>query len=297
MKPRKVTPAFLRPLLPRRAAVSHKGDYGRLLIAAGSRGMTGAAVLAARAALRAGAGLVTAACPEGERALVARSVPEAMTYGAAQKGAGFAQKAAAQLRKLAAAKKMDVALIGPGLSMDGETPRFVCDFLEGLEVPVVIDADALNAIAKRGRFPRTGGPVIILPHPGEASRLLGGPVKDRLKAVKSLAARCRGVAVLKGAATLVSDGKTVLENMTGGPELAKGGSGDVLAGLCAGLYAQAGLARGFSLKTALETAALAAHLHGLCGELAAKKFTERGVLASDLIDGLPAAFREAGAKR
>ena len=297
MKVRKITKALLRPLLPRRAAGSHKGDYGRLLVVAGSRGMTGAAVLAARAALRAGAGLVTVACPEGERALVARSLPEAITCGAAQKGAGFSLKAVRPLRKLIAAKKIDAVLIGPGLSMDGETPLFVIDFLNGLKDPVIIDADALNAISNWGRFPKIGGPVIILPHPGEAARLLGAPGKVRAKAVISLAALCRGVAVLKGNGTLVSDGESVFENPTGGPELAKGGSGDALAGLCAGLFVQAGLARGFTKKTALETAALAVYLHGVCGELAAKEFTERGVLASDLIDRLPAAFRKAGAKR
>lgn len=296
MRTRAITASMLRPLLPPRRKNSHKGDYGRLLIVAGSRGMTGAAVLAARAALKAGAGLVTVACPETERRLVAAALPEAMTFGAPCRDGAFSLKAASAIAAFAAGKKFDLLLAGPGLSTAGETAAFTIKLLKLLELPAVLDADALNAVALAGAFPRAEKPRLITPHPGEAARLLGSRIKDRSAAAAALARLCGGAAVLKGAGSLVSDGDSVLRNTTGGPELAKGGSGDVLAGFCAGLWAQAGLRAAFTLKTAFESAALAAYLHGLCGELAAKKFTERGVLASGLIDELPAALRRAGVK-
>lgn len=294
---RKLDRKFTARLLPARAASSHKGDYGRVLIAAGSRGMTGAAVLAARAALKSGAGLVTVACPESERAVIARSVPEAMTFGAAGLKGSFSPRAAAQVKALAVRKKADVLLIGPGLGNSPSARAFALKLLRGLRIPAVIDADALNAVApaRRSAFPKA--PFIITPHPGEASRLLGRKISDRRLAAEELARVSGGVAVLKGRGTIICGEGVCLLNSTGGPELAKGGSGDVLAGLCAGLYGQAGAARGFSPRTALESAALAAHLHGLCGSLAAKKFTERCVLAGELLDFLPAAIRRAGGKR
>ena len=287
---------MLRPLLPPRRKDSHKGDYGRLLIVAGSRGMTGAAVLAARAALKAGAGLVTVACPETERRLVAAALPEAMTFGAPPKNGAFSLKAAAAIAAFARGKKFDLLLIGPGLSTAGETPAFVLKLIGLLELPAVLDADALNAAALRGGLPRAAQPRIITPHPGEAGRLLGREIKDRPAAAAALARLCGGAAVLKGAGTIISDGVSALLNTTGGPELAKGGSGDVLAGLCAGFWAQAGLRTSFTLKTAFESAALAVFLHGRCGELAAKRSTERGVLASELIEELPVALRGLGVK-
>lgn len=296
MKPRNITPALLRPLMAARGKNTHKKNYGHILVVAGSRGMTGAAVLCARAALKAGAGLVTVACPETERELVALALPEAMTFGAASAGGSFAPRAAVELAALNKAKKFDLVLVGPGLSMAAGTRAFVLKLLKTLPLPAVIDADALNAVAKAGAFPALAPYPVITPHPGEAARLLGAPVKDRPAAVLDLAALCGGVAVLKGAGTLVSDGTSILRNTTGGPALAKGGSGDVLAGLCAAFYAQAGLALGFTAAAALHSAALSVYLHGLCGDLAAKKFTERGVLASELIAELPAALRRLGAR-
>ncbi len=292
MKTRPMNKALLKPLLPRRAAASHKGDYGRVLIAAGSRGMTGAAVLAARAALKAGAGLVTVACPESERAIIARSVPEAMTCGAPCAGGSFTAGAAAAVAAFARRKNIDVLLVGPGLGDRPGARAFALKLLAALDLPAVADADALNALAAGPRpFKLKCSPAIFTPHPGEAARLLGKKITDRPAAAAELSRLTGGVAVLKGAGTLVCLGDTILKNGTGGPALAKGGSGDVLAGLCAGFYAQLGLARGFKPSTALESAALAVHLHGLCGDLAAAELTERCVLAGELTDFLPAAIR------
>lgn len=294
MKTKTITPGFLKPLLPARRKDSHKGDYGRVLIVAGSRGLTGAAVLAARAALKAGAGLVTVACPESERKIIACALPEAMTFGTASSGGAFSLKAAAQVAAFARRKKIDVLLIGPGLGSSPAARAFAVKLFKTLAIPAVADADALNALADFGfrSFKFATGPLILTPHPGEAERLLGRKIKDRPSAALDLATLSGGVAVLKGAGTLVCCGKTILKNPTGGPALAKGGSGDVLAGLCAGFFAQAGLSRGFTSGTALESAALAVYLHGLCGDLAAKKVTERCVLAGELLDFLPAAFRK-----
>ena len=293
---KKIDKAYVKPLLPARRRSSHKGDYGRVLVVAGSRGMTGAAVLAARAALKAGAGLVTVACPESERKFVACPLPEAMTFGAPCSGGAFSPAAASKVLAFAEKKDIGVVLVGPGL---GDTPAaraFAVKLVRSLKAPAVIDADALNALAAAGfkkfKFPRV--PFILTPHPGEAARLLGHNISDREAAAAELAKISGGTAVLKGAGTLVCGGKIILKNTTGGPELAKGGSGDVLAGLCAGLFAQLGRARGFTPETALKSAALAVHLHGLCGGLAAKKYTERGVLAGELLDFLPAAVRRSG---
>ncbi|MDP2865767.1 MAG: NAD(P)H-hydrate dehydratase [Elusimicrobiota bacterium] len=293
MKISTLTPRFLKPLLPVRRKDSHKGNYGRVLVVAGSRGMAGAAILAARAALKSGAGLVTVACPESERKAIACALPEAMTFGADCCGGAFTLKAAAQVAAFARLKRIDVLLIGPGLGSSRGARAFAVRLLKTLEIPAVADADALNALSGVGlrSIKFAASPLILTPHPGEAERLLGGKIKDRPSAAAELAARSGGTAVLKGTGTLVCAGKTILKNPTGGPALAKGGSGDVLAGLCAGFFAQAGLRRGFTTAAALESAALAVYLHGLSGDLAAKKFTERCVLAGELLDFLPAAIR------
>ncbi|OGS42813.1 MAG: NAD(P)H-hydrate dehydratase [Elusimicrobia bacterium RIFOXYB2_FULL_62_6] len=293
MKIKKITAGYLQPLLLPRKKNSHKGDYGRVLIVAGSRGVTGAAVLSARAALKAGAGLVTVACPDSEQPVIAAGVPEATTLPLPSKDGGFALRAAAALTAFREGIKFDLLLIGPGLSVKGEVPAFVAAVLRKPGLPAVIDADALNALALRGNldFLKKSPPKIFTPHSGEAARLLRAVKAGRLATVEKLAALTGGTCVLKGPGTLVSDGRTCLVNPTGGPALAKGGSGDVLAGLIAGLWAQKGRAEGFSAANALECAALGVYLHGLCGDLAAEKLTSRCVLAGELLKFLPAAFR------
>jgi len=281
----------LEAQLPPRPRNAHKGDFGRVLVVAGARGMAGAAILSARAALKAGAGLVTVACPESERKIIACALPEAMTFGAACSGGTFTAGAAAQVAAFARAKKIDVLLVGPGLGASKGARAFALKLLAALDLPAVVDADALNALAAGPRpFKLKAAPAIFTPHPGEAERLLGKKVADRPAAAAALARLLGGTAVLKGPGTLICEGKTILKNISGGPALAKGGTGDVLAGLTAGFYAQNGLARGVIPETALGSAALAVFLHGLCGELAAKKYTERCVLAGELLDFLPEAL-------
>jgi NAD(P)H-hydrate epimerase len=291
MKVKSLTRSYLQAQLPARPKLSHKGDFGRVLVAAGSRGMAGAAILAARAALKAGAGLVTVACPGNVQKTIACALPEAMTFGACT-GDTFTAGAAARVAAFARAKKIDVLLIGPGLGASKGARAFALKLLAALDFPAVADADALNALAAGPRpFRIKSAPAIFTPHPGEAERLLGKKVTDRPAAAAALARLLGGTAVLKGPGTLVCGGKNVLKNISGGPALAKGGSGDVLAGLIAGLYAQKGLAGGFTGGTAAGSAALAVFLHGLCGDLAAKKLTSRCVLAGELLDFLPQAIR------
>lgn len=276
--------------LPPRPRHAHKGDFGRILVVAGSRGMAGAAILSARAALKAGAGLVTVACPAAIEKTLACALPEAMTFAACA-GAAFTPAAAARVAAFARDKKIEVMLIGPGLGASAGARSFALRLLASLDIPAVVDADALNALAAGPRPLKFKNKFsIITPHPGEAARLLGKKVADRPAAAAALAALAGGTAVLKGPGTLVCGGGKLYKNSSGGPELAKGGSGDVLAGLTAGFYAQNGLARGFNPETAAGSAALAVFLHGRCGELAAKKYTARCVLAGELLDFLPAAL-------
>ncbi|OGS06521.1 MAG: NAD(P)H-hydrate dehydratase [Elusimicrobia bacterium RIFOXYA12_FULL_51_18] len=307
MKAINITAKYLRPLLPLRVKDSHKGDYGKVLIIAGSRGMTGAAVLAARAALKAGAGLVSVAVPDSEQPIIARAVPEAMTVPLPSKDGAAALKAVRTVLAFEEEKKYDVCLIGPGLSLKGETPEFVRTLLKKIHIPAVVDADALNALSLDGNFDslKDGPSKIFTPHAGEAVRFFprgtARPLSGshavaneagRKALLEKLHARLGGICILKGLGTLITDGRRLLRNTSGGPALAKGGSGDVLAGLITGLWAQAGRLKGFTPATALESAALGVYLHGLCGDLAAKSLTSRCVLAGELVDFLPAAFRK-----
>ncbi len=301
-----ITAEYLRPLLQPRAKNSHKGDYGKVLVIAGSRGMTGAAILAARAALKSGAGLVTVSCPDSEQPVIACAVPEAMTLPLPSEEGAVSLKAAGMIRAFQKDKKYDVCLIGPGLSLKGETQAFVRAVLKNIDIPAVVDADALTALSSVGvREVLKAGPArIFTPHAGEAGRFFktgasdGQPrsltekVRDRRETLKELHRLLGGVCLLKGPGTLITDGRKLLRNTTGGPALAKGGSGDVLAGLITGLWAQAGRSNGFTASTALQSAALGVYLHGSCGDLAAESLTSRCVLAGELLEFLPSAFRK-----
>ena len=262
---------------PRPGALDHKGRRGHVLVVAGSPGKRGAGRLAARAALRAGAGLVTLAGPGPDELDAPDPV---MTAWCDDAGA---------LRALAAGK--DAVVIGPGM-VRGADGLALIDAALGLAVPVVLDADALNQLAQgRGaaglaRVAAAPAPVVLTPHPGEAARLLDTTVaeveRDRLAAVRRLAAASRAVVVLKGARTVICDGTLaddfVAVNPTGGPSLATGGTGDVLAGALAALLAQ-GL-------PALDAARVAVWCHGEAGTRAAARHGVRGVTADDVVTSL-----------
>jgi len=291
-------PSDLR--LPSRPAGAHKGRFGHVLIVAGSRGMTGAAVLCARAALRAGCGLATVAVPESQQPAVAAQLVEAMTFALPETEAGTLRaEAAGRLQALNKERDFRVLAMGPGLGSHPEVARAVVGILGTLVMPAVLDADALNQLALQPTeelsrlLSRRGAPCVLTPHPGEMARLSRRSIAeieaDREAACSRLARELGAVCLLKGPRTVISDGKTSRVNSTGNAGLAKGGTGDVLTGVIAGLWSQF-LAddpgdNGFS------AAALGARLHGLAADIAARDKTTRALVASDVIEALPAAFR------
>lgn len=284
-----LTRAAASSLLPARPDFGHKGTFGHVLVVAGSEGKTGAAALAARAALRGGAGLVTLACPASLNDILEPLLLEAMTAPLPDTPErGLAARAEDALLRLAHARS--VVALGPGLGTSTETVSLVRSFVCRCERPLILDADGLNALGAEPELLRDrGAPAVLTPHPGEAARLLGISAvevnSDRIGHARALAARADAVVVLKGAPTVTAepDG-TVTVNTTGGPALAVGGTGDVLTGLIAALVAQ-GL-------SAARAGALGAFVHGCGGDRIAARQGSAGLLASDLADELPAAQRE-----
>ncbi|MCK5358367.1 MAG: hypothetical protein KAJ48_08225, partial [Elusimicrobiales bacterium] len=181
-------------------------------------------------------------------------------------------------------------LIGPGLSVLKEAPLFAAEVIKKLQIPMIIDADALNALALKP-LSASSLPRIMTPHLGEMKRLVKTGSSDRKSLALKLFNKTGAIIIMKGNKTLIKAKDDFYENTTGGPSLSKGGSGDVLAGLIAGLWAQAGKRDGYNDKTAFESSILGVYLHGLCGDLASKKLTERCVLAGELLDYLPNAYR------
>lgn len=277
------------PRLPRRAIDGHKGTFGTVQVVAGSRGMAGAAVLTGRAALRGGAGLVRVACPAVVLDVVAAAYPCYTTVGIRQHSDGsFSEGSADELVELA--RRADAVAVGPGLGIGPGVADFVRAVVAGLpEIPVVLDADGLNAVAPfADGFPGRAEPLILTPHPGEFARLLGtsvsAVVEGRAALAVEFAARAGIVLLLKGSNTLVTDGRRAYRNTTGNPGMATGGSGDVLTGVVAALVGQ-GL-------PAFDAAALGAWVHGRAGDLAALRLGQTSLTATDILDHLPAAFRE-----
>ncbi|NLN06890.1 MAG: NAD(P)H-hydrate dehydratase [Firmicutes bacterium] len=282
-----LTPAVVRPLLVDRPADSHKGTFGSVLLVAGSAGMSGAAVLAARAALRGGCGLLYAAVPACIRTVLAAQVPEAITVALPEAAEGSLLPESAALLQERWATCHAVA-VGPGWTQATELQSLLNDIITECPLPLVIDADGLNLLAGMpDALARRTAPVVLTPHPGEAARLLGVKTKDiqadRFGSARRLARRFHATVVLKGAHTVVAepDG-TIAVNTTGNSGLATAGSGDVLTGLLAALLAQ-------GLDTA-SAARLAVFLHGLAGDLAAAEVGERSLLAGDVVNYLSQAY-------
>ncbi|HSE05428.1 MAG TPA: NAD(P)H-hydrate dehydratase [Methylomirabilota bacterium] len=280
--------ADVRPAFPPREADAHKGRFGHLLVVAGSLGKTGAAMLAGRAALRAGAGLCTVAAPESEQPIIAAHAPEYMTEALPETAArSLSLKARDRLLELA--RRMDAVALGPGLSLDPEAQELARTLIRDIERPMVVDADALSALAGHLDLLRgAAGPRALTPHPGEMARMLGLAVAavqaDRLEITRRVSRDHAVALALKGAGTVVGgpDGHVAI-NPTGNPGMAKGGSGDVLTGIVGAL-----LARGVEATAALRAGC---YVHGLAGDLAAARTGEIAMIASDIIEALPAALR------
>ena len=271
---------LLRLLLPPRRRDTHKGDYGRVLLLCGSEGLTGAARLAAKAALRTGSGLVYLGVPEKIYPIVAAFAGSEIVFPLPCDGAGRLSMAAlpAIEKRLAG---MDAVLLGPGLGRSEELTELVTAILKCCTSPLVLDADGINAVAGHIDVLRESAcPLVLTPHDGEFIRLGGDPrADDRTAEAMDMAARTQSVVLLKGCRTIITDGENVYRNFTGNPGMATGGSGDVLGGILVSLLGQHIMP--------LEAAAAAAYLHGAAGDLAAAERGEYGLLPEDMIEALP----------
>jgi NAD(P)H-hydrate epimerase len=280
----------IEPLFAPRKPDAHKGDFGHVLIIGGSLGKAGAAAMAGMAALRVGAGLSTVATPKSVLPIVGGFAPEIMTEHLAETDAGTISGRALdydRLEELAAGK--DVVAIGPGISRNSETVEFVRRAVDILNLPLVIDADGLNAF--EGCATKLDGsqrPLVLTPHPGEMARLTGlstGEIqRDRVDVARKFAKEHSATVVLKGHRTIIAEPEgAVWINMTGNPGMATGGTGDVLTGMIAGLIAQ--------YPSAVEAAVAAAvYLHGLAGDVARNVVGEQALVATDLLSMMPMAL-------
>lgn len=286
-----VTPDIVQPYFGVRDRDTHKGQYGHVLVIGGSRGKLGAALLAAKAALRAGAGAATLAVPESLLDAAAAKFPEVMVEPLPDTGGGGIAEGAL-VRALDLVKGKTAVAIGPGLGLHPETRAFVSSFVRQCPATMVVDADALNALARAdldaSPLDARNADVVLTPHPGEMARLMSTSVEDvqgrRLEVAAALAKKHHAVVSLKGHRTVCAmpDGYLYI-NSTGNPGMATAGTGDVLAGVIAGLAANS---RAVSVPAAAFTGV---YWHGLAGDLAAEHLSEAALTAGDILDHLPAA--------
>jgi len=278
-----IAPEEFEDAMSMRRVDSNKGDFGKVLIVGGSIGKSGAAAMTGWSALRSGAGLVTVATPGNVLSIVAASMPELMTAVLPEANEGISNLLEGK----------SVLAIGPGLGMEPATQNLVRSFVNASRVPTVVDADGLNAYAEnpadlRGDDVR---PVIITPHPGEMSRLSGKAIEsitaNRIAVARDFSTANNVYVVLKGFRTVVAapDGSVHI-NATGNPGMATGGTGDILSGMIAGIIGQP------HLGSLVHRICLAVYLHGLAGDLAAEKLGEESLVATDILQFLPAAFEK-----
>ena len=274
----------MRKIFKRRKPNTHKGDYGHVLIVAGSTGLTGAAYLTSEAALLMGSGLVTCAIPKSLNEIMEKKLTEVMTLPAEDRGKGyFLLSAFPRIKKFS--EKTDAVAIGPGISQKNETKKLVKKLIQNLDVPIILDADGINCIADEPHIlKKAKKPLVITPHPGEMSRLIRERVdyiqKNRKKVAGEISKKYGITVVLKGMDTVIAsrDGRIAV-NKTGNPGMASGGVGDVLTGMIASLVGQ-GL-------TPFDAAKYGVYLHGVAGDIAAKKKGEISLRAQDVLDNIP----------
>lgn len=288
------------PPLPQRPVDGHKGTFGRVVIVGGSRGMSGAVSLAGWGALRSGAGLLFLAVPETIQSIVAGVEPSALTRGLSNDADGRIANTD-QTKTAIADLSADASAmaIGPGLGTSGELTQLVVELYRSATVPLVVDADALNALSTLKISPKklperehSQSQRILTPHLGEFARLTGESIssitKHREKLAMQFAAENNVVLILKGHRSVVTDGVNIAINTTGNNGMATGGSGDVLTGIVTALLAQK--------MSSFDAAHLGVHLHGLAGDFAAAEQTQPGMIASDLPRYLPNAWKHLGAQ-
>jgi len=277
------------PRLPPRPIDGHKGTFGRVLVVAGSMGMTGAAALVGRAALRAGAGLVRVATARSVLPIVASSEPSYTTLPLAQDPAGrISAKAINAI--LNAAEDNDVVAIGPGVGQSAGLRSVVEALIQRDGLRIVIDGDGLNNLSHLTGWPKQRkADMVLTPHPGEMKRLWSGLFReempnDRQQTATRMAQAADAVVILKGPGTVVTDGRRVYTNTTGNPGMATGGAGDVLTGIISALMGQR--------LSSFDATVLGVYIHGLAGDIAADRLGQVSLMATDIIDALPEAFKK-----
>ena len=282
---------IVKRAVPNRPDNANKGTMGTLLSVCGSFGMAGAAILAGKSALRCGVGLEKLAIPKSIYPIAAGSILESVFLPLSETSDGKISRTNIP-SLLLEAKKSTAVLLGCGLSVCDDTKALVKSFVENCTAPMVLDADALNCIADNPEIlKKRKSDIIITPHPGEMGRLCGITAKevnaDRVNVALRFAEKYGVITVLKGSGTIIAspNGQALL-NTTGNSGMATGGSGDVLAGMTAGLLAQG--------KSAFDCAAAAVYLHGLAGDFAAEKLGKISMLPSDIIDYIAQAFKSSG---
>lgn len=286
-----IAPRDLAQLIAPRSPLANKGSFGHVLVLGGSTGKAGAAAMAGMAALRAGAGLSTVATAKSVLATVAGFHPALMTEPLDETDAGSISLRFFQQGRIdALVERKTVLAVGPGISRHPETAEFVRGVVRKYNLPIVLDADGLNAFEDRAaELKDRAGTLVITPHPGEMARLTGSTIPavqhDRLNVARTFAREHNAIVVLKGHRTLIAqpDG-TVWVNTTGNPGMATGGTGDILTGMVAGLIAQ-------NPERIAHAVIAAVHLHGLAGDVARETMGEHSLVATDLLKALPEAFR------
>lgn len=285
-----ITARDVAPLIGPRPRAANKGSFGHVLVLGGSTGKAGAAAMAGMAALRAGAGLSTVATAKPVLATVAGFHPELMTEPLDETETGSICSRSLEHGQLdVLIKGKTVLAIGPGISRHPDTAALVRGLVKKYDIPIVLDADGLNAFENRAaELKDRPGMMVITPHPGEMARLIGSTIpavqRDRINVARSFAREHQLIVVLKGHRTLIAqpDG-TVWVNATGNPGMATGGTGDILTGIVAGMIAQ-------NPDRIADAAIAAVHLHGLAGDVACESMGEQSLVATDLLTGLPQAF-------
>lgn len=284
-------------LIPPRPLHSHKGDYGHVLVLAGSIGKTGAAIMCTKAAMRSGAGLVTIAVPNSLMDVFQSKVTEEMTLPLPDSGTGMLSKKALE-SILAFIPNVDVIAVGPGIGVSEDTEKIVHELIQNSTVPLIIDADGINSLCKNKKaepyhiLKRAKAPVVLTPHPGEMARLIQRSEelknkieKDKINTAISFSKKSGAYLVFKGMPTIIAEPEgRAFVNTTGNPGMATAGTGDILTGIIAALTGQ-GL-------SPLDASILGVYLHGLSGDIAAKQTGEHSLVATDIIDFLPYAFIE-----
>jgi NAD(P)H-hydrate epimerase len=280
-----------RKILINRKPDIHKGDCGHVFAIGASPGLSGALCLAAQASLKIGAGLVTVGVPKELEPIFEIKLTEVMSLALPSKKGVLDSASFSRIKDFSLRRKTAVLAVGPGISSASAVQSLIGKIVTQIDLPIVLDADGINALAKNmALLKRSRHKLILTPHLGEFSRLIKKPVGriagNRKRLAKEFALRYNLVLVLKGHKTIVTDGKSFFENTTGNPGMATAGSGDVLTGMIAGLLAQ--IPR--EPKALFQAAKLGVYLHGLAGDLAVKEKTQAGLIAGDMIEKLPLAI-------